>query len=192
MRLAITHHGARRHCHLQQQQQLGHRLELQDDRLCSCRRMDFHGQAIMQEEGHAIKAWSQADGITDFTKAFIFVLQSNFCSLPPLQVTPVWIGRCRDSTLSPLALAGLCCSRLQDLQRKGCSRVPRVQGTHSLLYMIQFDEYALRLVCSPLNIANNGTGSCHAGDRQEQEERQHLREMEVGPMAIHYALHSTA
>lgn len=94
---ASNYHGAR-HCH--RQQQLGHRLEVQDDRLC-CRRMareDFHGQA-MQEEGDAIQAWSQADGL---------------------------------------------CSRLQDMQRKGCSRVPRVQG-----------------------------------DRQEQEERQHFREMEV-------------
>lgn len=79
----------------------------------------------------------------------IYFLQLNLCSLPihiysrsPV-LLPVSLSGLKDAESDSFTLAGLC-SRLQDMQRKGCSRVPRVQG-----------------------------------DRQEQEERQHFREMEV-------------
>ena len=79
-----------------------------------------------------------------------------------------------------LSPAGIC-SRLQDMQRKGCSRMPRVQGTHSYYHGYAAVDFPFDVS----DIAQNGIGWCDAGDRQEQEEWKHFREMEVGPE--HYA-----
>ena len=53
-------------------------------------------------------------------------------------------------SLSP----GGICSRLQDMQRKGCSRMPRVQGTHSYYHGYAAVDFPFDVS----DIAQNGIG----------------------------------
>jgi len=88
---------------------------------------DFHCQAL--QEGDGIRACSQADGITGFTdiistpSALLHMII--FFNRNPAHLSGLEDAEADFFFLSP---AGIC-SRLQDMQRKGCSRMPRVQGT---------------------------------------------------------------